>query len=420
MDVLIAFLAFLVLTVVGVIGLVKPSKVKLKNRWQAATILSALLPVTGFLMVLFPGSPQPPQTPAEIQNAGIGLISVWLFVVALVVVIRFIARRSKLNKGIGISGSAVDHQAFEQSVVDRSANAKLGFMRSVTSSMDSSLKERIVAEIKSMPNIKAVDENAIASAHQVTRGLVQNLTKKARLELLAAYFDDAMTSRTLGKSSAHQYAESIGLDESDFTDSWSKFQKSEARRFLDEILADGQITPAESIDLKRVQKMLQTDFSNRSQEILEAQKMWIVCNAPLEAVEAPLMMKRGEVCFDFDTVGAFEIRTRTKSISYGGPSLRVPIAKGLSFRIGHSRIAQHKEEHQHSFGSGQLCVTNKRLLWSGTNRTFSIPYEKIVDLDPYTDGITIFKDTGKPLSFDYGRKNKVLSALILRVADEHR
>ena len=185
-------------------------------------------------------------------------------------------------------------------------------------------------------------------------------------------------------------------------------------------MKDGQITPEETTDLKRIQKMLQIDFGSRSSEIYEAQKMWLVCNAPLEGVNAPLLMKRGEVCFGFSEVTAFEIRTRTKAISYGGPSLRVPIAKGLSFRIGHSRIAQHKEEHQHSFGFGQLCVTNKRLLWSGPNRTFSIPYDKVIDLDPYADGITIFKDTGKPLSFDYGGQNKVLSALILRVADEHR
>jgi hypothetical protein len=431
MDAVIGLLACLVFPIAGIIGLITPSKVKLANRWQAATLLSGFIPVVGILMFFFPGNPTPPQTVEVAKGVGIGLAIVWLVIVGITWGIRKLITRSnpvtaetaKFAPARLVSSSdkmLTSPPTAPHPPPQTNEAPKVGIMRSLSTAFDSSLHADIVNEIKRLPNVATVDETALATAYHVPQALVSNLVGKARNELLEEHLAKGFAARSLVEASARQHSLSLGLLAQDFGKAWDKFRKVEAKAFLESILKDGQITPDEAKDLDKVRTMLQADYSSRSREIEEARKMWMVCNAPLEQIDAPLMMKRGEVCYGWDVVSAFEIRTRTKAISYGGPSLRVPIAKGLSFRIGHSRIARQKEEHQHSFGTGDLCVTNKRLIWSGPNRTFNIPYGKIVNIDPFNDGITIHKDTGKPLSFDYRSKNKTLSALILRVADECR
>jgi hypothetical protein len=425
-DAVIGALACIVFPIVGIIGLINPAKVKLVSRWQATTVLSGFIPVIGILMALFPGTPNPPQTVEETKGAGIGLVIIWLVIIGIIWGIRRMTTRSDSVEAetprptparlVSLSTETIGSPP----VRPATAAPKVGLLRSLSTAFDSSLHANIIADIKRLPNVAIVDDGALASAHHVPPALIASLLGKARHELLEGHLDKGFASRSLNEANAHQHALSLGIATYDFTKAWDKFRKAEAKAFLDRILSDGQITPDEADDLVKVRTILQADFTKRDGDIEEARKMWKVCNAPLEEVDAPLMMKRGEVCYGWDVVNAFEIRTRTKAISYGGPSLRVPIAKGLSFRIGHSRIAQHREEHQHSFGTGELCVTNKRILWNGPNRTFNIPFDKIVYIDPFNDGITIHKDTGKPLSFDYGGQNKTLSALILRVSDEAR
>ena len=50
---------------------------------------------------------------------------------------------------------------------------------------------------------------------------------------------------------------------------------------------------------------------------------------------------------------------------------------------------------------GQLGITTKHIYYSGERHKFRIRYDRIVDLDPYEDGIGVMRDaqTAKPQIF---------------------
>ena len=230
MEALIALIAFTVIGIAGIVGLINPSKVKLKNRWQAVTVLSAFIPTIGILMVLFPGTPQPPQTPAEMKNAGAGLIAIWFVIVGSIFALRYMIARSQSLEAARLSLVAPERQT-PTSKFDPTASPKVGIMRSVTSAMDSSLKERIVAEIKLMPNVATLDESAIAHTHHVTPALVKTLADKARLGMLGVYFDEALTAQTLDKANAVKFARTLGLSDNDLIKAGASFRKSKQAYF---------------------------------------------------------------------------------------------------------------------------------------------------------------------------------------------
>jgi len=66
--------------------------------------------------------------------------------------------------------------------------------------------------------------------------------------------------------------------------------------------------------------------------------------------------------------------------------------------------------------SGTIHVTNKRIVFNGSKVTKTIKYIQIIDLHPYSDGIEIVKDTGKPLTFILNNSDGVaLAATINRI-----
>lgn len=406
-------LASVIAFVGGLIGLLKPSFIRLQTRAQAAFLISLMILLVGTTMFLLPGNKLNGIERAQTRNAGLALVVIWITLVGVTVFIRKFLQAQRAAPGRGIAlVQVVD--------ADDKTAPKIGFMRAVASSLNPDLRRQIVDTLKERGALNGVVSSSVAREFNISEKLTATLITNARRETLEAYLLDVWSKRSLDQNVAQANAEALGLPNSEFDKIWSVFSKREANMLVDRLLADGQITPNEEVELDLARAILSADLSKRVDELSEAKEMWRVCNAPLEPVDAPIMLKRGEFCLGHRLAEATEVRTRTRSISYGGPSARIRIAKGISYNIGSRRISSHKEEYEHSFGNGSLTITSSRLIWSGDNRTLSIPYNKIINVEAYSDGVTIYKDTGKPINFGYVQVSRSFSALILRVAEECR
>ncbi|MCB0071544.1 MAG: hypothetical protein KDE20_08810 [Caldilineaceae bacterium] len=82
-----------------------------------------------------------------------------------------------------------------------------------------------------------------------------------------------------------------------------------------------------------------------------------------------------------------------------GVSIR--IAKGVSYRVGGFRGRPVERQERVSLGRGTLFVTNKHMYFTGDQKTFRVPYSKIVAFEEYSDGISFTRDaaTAKPQIF---------------------
>lgn len=127
---------------------------------------------------------------------------------------------------------------------------------------------------------------------------------------------------------------------------------------------------------------------------------WELDNGLFKGLSADFIMQRNELCiYKADKCELLEQRTVTKRINYSGPSYRIKIMKGLSYRLGSYNVSTEKETVEISKGRGLVNVTTKRLLFKSGDGVVTINNSAIVNLEPYNNAVVIIKATGKPLIF---------------------
>ena len=145
-----------------------------------------------------------------------------------------------------------------------------------------------------------------------------------------------------------------------------------------------------------------------------ARTHWKIANAPLPIIQAPLSLQRGEVAYGAVSANAFQNATRTKSVSYGGPALRVRIAKGLYYRTGHYQVHRHTESYEKQLGHGALVITNKRLIFVGATGSTTARLDSILHIEPFTNAVAIIRGTGKPTTYRFDTPDQWFCAILAR------
>lgn len=114
--------------------------------------------------------------------------------------------------------------------------------------------------------------------------------------------------------------------------------------------------------------------------------------------------KNEQLVWLFQDVDYYEQKTRREYVG-GSTGGSVRVAKGVYLRA--SSFKGHPVDRTETIhvGTGILGVTNKHLYFSGGQKSFRVPYTKIVSFEPYSDGIVIQKDgtTAKPQKFITGQ-----------------
>jgi hypothetical protein len=106
----------------------------------------------------------------------------------------------------------------------------------------------------------------------------------------------------------------------------------------------------------------------------------------------PFLLQKDEtVIWLFQEVECYEQRTRT---TYEGRSqgVSIRVAKGVYYRTGSFKGNPVVSEHAVSLGTGIMALTNKNLFFGSASKTFKIPYNKLISITPYSDGIGLQKD----------------------------
>src|SRR5205823_4885627 len=110
---------------------------------------------------------------------------------------------------------------------------------------------------------------------------------------------------------------------------------------------------------------------------------------------------------------ASEIRTRTvTTMDYRGTSWGFT-GDNFAWNRGSVRVHNRDKDYVASFGSGQLAITDRRLMIALPNDTFSIAYSSIVQVDSFPDGLKIHPSSGKPLMLSY-RNDPTIAVVLAR------
>lgn len=124
--------------------------------------------------------------------------------------------------------------------------------------------------------------------------------------------------------------------------------------------------------------------------------------------DAPILPKRDEdIHIALDGVSLQEARA-VRTGSYGGPSVR--LSKGLYFRVGGFSAQSHDEIKV--IDEGTFVVTNKRLIFVGKKRTYSVNLRKIISVEPFEDAVGISREGRQKVQYFTGLDRAKLTITI--------
>ena len=160
------------------------------------------------------------------------------------------------------------------------------------------------------------------------------------------------------------------------------------------------------------------DFPGVAERLTKGESRWQAEFGELVEVDAGLMLGKGEVCYWTSDAEFLQMKRVTVGLTYGGPSVRIPIMKGLSWRMGSYRGMRHTEDQLVSIDHGQVYITNKRIIFNGPLKNLAIKLERIIDLAGYKDGFTVDQPTGISPTFVIPGDPVVPFRLITRLSRE--
>lgn len=179
---------------------------------------------------------------------------------------------------------------------------------------------------------------------------------------------------------------------------------------IDSYLNDGLINNQEKHTVARFIQFsaLPQTVLNRNhslEKLLQAEVLQDIvnCRIPTPKItisgSMPFMLGKDEnLVWFFRNITIYEQKTKKE---YAGRSqgFNIRICKGVYYRTGSFKGNPIETTYMHKIGSGNVCLTDKHIYISSPEKSFKIPYGKILNVDTYSNGIGLQKDSlnSKPI-----------------------
>jgi len=143
-----------------------------------------------------------------------------------------------------------------------------------------------------------------------------------------------------------------------------------------------------------------------------AQRLWALCRSPLKEVPCELDLG-SEACFWTQQVELGLNRKVTTRRSYGGLGTSIKIWGPLRYRSGSYDVGRQTEQRLEKVDTGTLVFTSKRVIFTGSLKSFNFKLTKILDVTVYSNALEVDRDTGGDVLFFFP-SGQAEAAVILR------
>ena len=228
-------------------------------------------------------------------------------------------------------------------------------------------------------------------------GAVDEFTKKLMKGFMVEYFTDQLSLQT-----AHHRCEKVlgkfPMTQRNIEDAYLYVLNKAATNFL----KDGFLTDDEQQKIDEYVNYLALPVNNlpaqyQNSEISKLGQVSILKSVqrgviPRTNMVAPIILGKSEtILWTYNGVSLYQEKITKEWVGRSsGMSFRV--MKGVYYRTG--GMKGHPVEHSSMEfqGSGSLYVTNKNLIFYSQMKSVKVPFNKIVGITPYSDGIEVHKD----------------------------
>ncbi|GAB4019146.1 hypothetical protein GCM10028773_21060 [Spirosoma koreense] len=167
-------------------------------------------------------------------------------------------------------------------------------------------------------------------------------------------------------------------------------------RLTEEYSADARITPEEERQLQQIGKSLGIKPDQTTKRTLDRYKLyWVLENVGLPIIEISLPLQKQEHChWHSEDVQWFEERATVRRTSYDDHYVHDKVLEEIDLRAN-SPAHQTRFKLLKRIDTGQLFLTNKRIIFVGRLKTTSIKFNTVGRVRAYKQGLEIGKLTGK-------------------------
>lgn len=193
------------------------------------------------------------------------------------------------------------------------------------------------------------------------------------------------------------------------------------KKFIDGAISDERLSPEEENEIIEISNSLgiELKFEDKSKVLLDRYKLyWQIENSTLPTIKSDINIQKSENLYFQTLVKWLEQRSITKRINYGGPTARIKITKGVYYRVDSIGVQRVSEDIWQTIDSGQIYLTNKRLIFMGSKGNKTIGLNKILDIKPFSNGIDIQKETGKSPFLEFSNNIDIFSMIFARLMNE--
>jgi len=308
----------------------------------------------------------------------------------------------------------------EEDITQISNNYKINFQKTFSNDLlnfykehlKNSLKtneisEKSLNELKYLEKILKLNENITKNIFdELTRNIYQNEVKKSISKGILEKKDE---EKLLNMQNNLLIPNDIA------TNIYKENAENIIKTNLEKALSDQRFSPDEEEELNSLAKNLHIDlsFETSTRALIDKYKLfWQIDNGNIPVLTTDISLQKSESCYFCIDINWLEQRTITKRVNYGGPSFRVKIAKGLSYRVGSISAQRVTEDVWKTIDTGKLYLTNKRVIFMGSKGNKTVTINKILDFNVYSNGIELQKDSGKSPFLEFNKDTDVFAVIL--------
>lgn len=115
-------------------------------------------------------------------------------------------------------------------------------------------------------------------------------------------------------------------------------------------------------------------------------------NLPNQPSMLPIVLGKGEsLLWTYDNVTLYQEKIEKEYVGrHKGVSVRV--IKGVTLRTGKMKGKPVEHSFMNNIGTGELYVTNKHLIFQSPTKAAKVPFNKLIGITPYIDGVELHKE----------------------------
>jgi hypothetical protein len=237
--------------------------------------------------------------------------------------------------------------------------------------------------------------------------------QKAFASKLLAYAEDGKITAEEIEDIERQQA-TLSISEVEMNEIRIKAYKSA----YDAIKRDGTITSEEEEELSKIQKYFKIpdqDIEPTKKELARFRLLREIATGNIpEVTVTNMVVQKGEKAYWAEVGKILEERVIRRRYEGGSHGVSIRIAKGLSYRVGAHRGQLIADSAVVPVSYGELVITNKRIVFKGDKKSFSLKLEKILNIEFYSDGVNMSEESGKHrvVQFNESRNMDIIGSII--------